>query len=385
MTVVRTSKDIADTERTPAATPESTLEEATATSVAAGHEVSGRHVLMGTRDPQDLATLPANVLSSSGAIATNGSKPSAPQGIVAPPNTTTSPPRRRGLHAAPGSIDPTETIRPPRVAPVVVREALDEPVPTRTAAATRRRREWIGPLAKLARPVTGGIAVLAVLALVGIAVAALVMGTWEVDAVRSGSMRPGFAIGGVVISERVPVSQLVDGDVIVFNDPYNPSEQIVHRIIKMHVRPDGLYVFETKGDANPAPDLWLLILKGPYAYRVRWSVPLVGYAIVDYENNRGLALLIAGFLLLLVPITSRAQNRKRARAAALAAEPSTEHEPPERPAPLLPPLHPEPLQGVAERAEPPARDPSDLEPRHATPRHATPRHATPRHARPSSW
>jgi hypothetical protein len=63
-------------------------------------------------------------------------------------------------------------------------------------------------------------------------------------------MRPGFAVGGVVISERVPVSQLMVRDVIAFRRPDKPSEQMVHRIIKRAKGGSGQFLINTQGDAN---------------------------------------------------------------------------------------------------------------------------------------
>jgi signal peptidase I len=93
-------------------------------------------------------------------------------------------------------------------------------------------------------------------------------------------MRPGFAVGGVVISERVPVSQLMVRDVIVFRRPDKPSEQMVHRIIKLAKGGSGQFLINTQGDANTVRDPWTLTILGKHAYRVRWSLPLIGYAAV---------------------------------------------------------------------------------------------------------
>jgi len=129
-----------------------------------------------------------------------------------------------------------------------------------------------------------------------VAAVSLVQGTWQMNPVVSGSMRPGFAVGGVVISERIPVNQLVLRDVIVFKDPENPADLIVHRIVHMTVNKSGQTFIKTRGDANNTEDPWTFTIQGKYAYVVRWSVPLLGYAAVAYQNHRGLVLLGAGIL-----------------------------------------------------------------------------------------
>jgi hypothetical protein len=60
-----------------------------------------------------------------------------------------------------------------------------------------------------------------------------------VSPIPSGGMRPGPAVGGVVISRRVPVDSLAVRDVIVSADLYKPSEQVVHRIVHIAVGEPG--------------------------------------------------------------------------------------------------------------------------------------------------
>lgn len=157
-----------------------------------------------------------------------------------------------------------------------------------------------------------GLLVLAgVLACIGIGVFALVQGTWAINPVLSGSMRPGFAVGSVVISQQVPVDQLALRDVIVFQDPLTPSEQIVHRIVGMSIAHDGVRTFVTQGDANATHDPWRLQIRGATVYRVRWSIPLLGYVAIAYENHRGIALIIAGALLVLAAIPTVARRRRK--------------------------------------------------------------------------
>jgi signal peptidase I len=145
--------------------------------------------------------------------------------------------------------------------------------------------------------------VLAIIGAAGIGAWALVQGTWAVNPVLSGSMRPGFTVGGVVISQRVPVSELAVRDVIVFHNPNKPSEEMVHRIVQMTKGSDGQLLIKTQGDANPVRDPWTLTIRGKSVYKVRWSLPLLGYVAVTYQNHRGIASLVAGFVLILVALS----------------------------------------------------------------------------------
>lgn len=183
----------------------------------------------------------------------------------------------------------------------------------RAATSGRPRAPWtLERAGSTARNVVAYVVVLAVLAAMGIAAIALVQGTWAVNPVLTGSMRPGLAVGGVVISERVPVNQLAVRDVIVFQSPFDRSEQVVHRIVAITVGKEGQRFIKTQGDANRARDPWTLTILGGYVYRVRWSLPLLGYVAVAYENHRGIALILAGVVLLALAIPAAARTRRRA-------------------------------------------------------------------------
>jgi signal peptidase I len=158
--------------------------------------------------------------------------------------------------------------------------------------------------ARWIRTIVASVVVLIVLGAAGLAAVPLIQGTWQVNPVVSGSMRPGFAVGGVVISERIPVDQLALRDVMVFRDPNNPANLMVHRIVQLTKNKSGELVIKTQGDANDVEDPWTLTISGKYAYVVRWSLPLLGYAAVAYQNHRGLVLLGAGILLILIAATT---------------------------------------------------------------------------------
>jgi signal peptidase len=135
-------------------------------------------------------------------------------------------------------------------------------------------------------------------------------GNWQLTPVLSGSMRPGLSVGGVAISERVPLTKLADRDVIVFQDPIIPTEEVVHRIVELR-KTGSSFLINTQGDANNVRDPWTMTIKGKDAYEVRWSVPLVGYAAVWFQNDRGLLLSGAGVVLCVIAGSVALGTRKR--------------------------------------------------------------------------
>lgn len=94
-------------------------------------------------------------------------------------------------------------------------------------------------------------------------------------AVMSGSMEPTIHVGSLVVLGPVYSSDLKVGDVITFDPPGYGSELVTHRIISITQGPDGP-VFQTKGDANGAPDAWQ-IQEGGRGYRVLFSIPYLGW------------------------------------------------------------------------------------------------------------
>ncbi len=161
--------------------------------------------------------------------------------------------------------------------------------------------------------VVASVLVLAILVAAGFAAIALVRGTWMLTPVLSGSMRPGLAVGGVAISERVPVDDLAVRDVIVFRRPDDPSEQVVHRIVRIRKSSTGQLLINTQGDANTVRDPWTLTIQGNETYRVRWSIPLLGYVAIAFQNHRGIALLVAGVVLLVIAASMLFSPRRRER------------------------------------------------------------------------
>ncbi len=245
-----------------------------------------------------------------------GGTPQAPQNNNGVPDDSGSMVTGSGAPAAPeGSTPPVQEDTPAMAGDLLV--VADKGTP-RTAARPRSK-----PLSveRAIRTVIAYVLVLAILGAAGIAAFALVQGTWMVTPVLSGSMRPGLSVGGVVISQRVPIDSLHVRDVIVFRDPFKLSEQIVHRIVKIAKGPGGKLLFNTQGDANTVRDPWTLSIAGDSIYRARWSVPLVGYVAIAYQIHRGFFLLGAGIVLILIALatfleTRQGRQRRHARGAA---------------------------------------------------------------------
>lgn len=138
-----------------------------------------------------------------------------------------------------------------------------------------------------------------VLAMSGYQVAS---GRWHATPVLSGSMRPGLQPGDVVITQRVPITDLQVRDVVVFHPPNEGDRLTVHRIVKLTAN-GGTTAITTWGDANPIADPVVSSLSGTTAYRVVRVVPLVGYPAVWLQNgSRGMLAIGLGVILLIAAV-----------------------------------------------------------------------------------
>ena len=182
-----------------------------------------------------------------------------------------------------------------------------EPAVRRRRGLRRRR-----PATVAGRVRTGiwSLLVVVVLAAAGFAVFSVLSGAWTVTPILSGSMRPGLPVGGVAVSERVPVSSLAVREVIIFQSPLNPDVTVVHRIIQLNFNSSGQAVVKTKGDANPVADPWTATLHGKDVYVVQFTLPLLGYPAV--ETNHGVDLIVGGVIILLVVVGTVLTRERRA-------------------------------------------------------------------------
>ena len=128
-------------------------------------------------------------------------------------------------------------------------------------------------------------------------------GAYQVRTVLTGSMRPTMPEGSVVMITPIPPAALRVQDVITYRIPVEDRRIVTHRIVEI-VETGAEPVVRTQGDANDTADLWVARLKGGQAWRVRLSVPKVGYALAALRQPaaRRLTVLAAPALLALVSL-----------------------------------------------------------------------------------
>jgi signal peptidase len=104
-------------------------------------------------------------------------------------------------------------------------------------------------------------------------------GWYRIQTVLSGSMRPAFAPGDLIVVTPEPVREVRAGQVITYKIPIGDQHVQTHRIVKV-VHGGEHPVVQTKGDANDSIDPWKARLEGTTAWRVRLVAPKLGLLIV---------------------------------------------------------------------------------------------------------
>jgi signal peptidase len=155
-------------------------------------------------------------------------------------------------------------------------------------------------------------------------------GAWRLLAVLSGSMEPTLHTGSLVVVK--PADHYKVGDIITFQQASTDTSTngtITHRIVNTQ-KVNGTDVFQTKGDANNAPDA-LPVSPGNIVGKERVTIPYLGYILEFLHNPIGLIVLVIIPSTLIIgeelrKIRQEVAKMKEAKAAQKAAA-STEPEP----------------------------------------------------------
>ncbi len=139
-------------------------------------------------------------------------------------------------------------------------------------------------------------------------------------AVASGSMEPVLYQGDLIVIEGVPNGADIQvgnknsdhpGDIIVFPEPGDPDDLIVHRAIKKIDHGDGTYSFETRGDNNPAPDWWEVQEESIVGRYTGIKVPLLGHIALFFNPLERKVAFVALWIVVLVILEVVPLVRKR--------------------------------------------------------------------------
>jgi signal peptidase I len=180
-------------------------------------------------------------------------------------------------------------------------------------------------IARLARATTAMIRRIAVTLAVVVCVVGLgsVLGVslanrggYQVLGMKTGSMRPTIDPGDLVIAEAVRPTDIRNGDVITFRAPLGSHAPYTHRVVRTTYGSDGPQ-FQTKGDANAAPDAWTVQYEAE-GWRVVHVLRHAGRLLAFEQSTPGRRLLAASVFVVTVALLWPvfAGHRRAAEAAA---------------------------------------------------------------------
>jgi signal peptidase len=186
-------------------------------------------------------------------------------------------------------------------------------VPQITITEVPGRGGSLAAPARIATWLVMAVITVAVLGLLAVTLGPRVF-SYQALVVRSGSMAPTIPTGSIVFYSKIAANKVKVGDVIVFNRPDDPSERVTHRVVKIGTASTGRY-FETKGDANGAPDDWRVPAVGT-GWKAGFHVPVAGYILYDLQSTaaRLLLLVVPALLLGLITLGELLRDRKRREA-----------------------------------------------------------------------
>jgi signal peptidase I len=133
-------------------------------------------------------------------------------------------------------------------------------------------------------------------------------------AVLTGSMRPAMPPGTLVVVRPVDPADIDVGSVITFQPREDDPTVVTHRVIGQGFDASGDLAFQTRGDANDAPDAGMV---RPYQIvGERWYfVPYLGYvtdSLTGHQRQLGIYLAVGALLLYaLVMFAGATRDRMR--------------------------------------------------------------------------
>lgn len=136
------------------------------------------------------------------------------------------------------------------------------------------------------------------------------------DVVQGSSMNPTIEEDDAVYVTQADPKNLSVGDIVIFDDPEDYHQSIVHRIVDF-VEEDGTVYAVTKGDANTVVDPFLLPVNSVDG-KVGMILPKIGLFLSYLRSYPGfIACVICPLCLLVLYLLAKYHLEKRERARSL--------------------------------------------------------------------
>lgn len=113
---------------------------------------------------------------------------------------------------------------------------------------------------------------------------------YQIYVVLSGSMNPTFDTGSVIAIKPVNPEEVVEGNIITFQEPGEQKRIVTHRVLEVRKDKSGSS-FITKGDANNVADIKPVPGENIIGKVSLW-IPYAGYLMEFVKTKKGLLLLL---------------------------------------------------------------------------------------------
>ncbi|PQZ94906.1 signal peptidase I [Arthrobacter sp. MYb227] len=165
-----------------------------------------------------------------------------------------------------------------------------------TRAQLRREREKTSALWWIAQT-SSWLALFIVVSLLAVMIGIPRLGGATAYTVLTGSMRPGFPPGTLMVVKPVDPNEIRPGDVVTYQLKPGEPTVVTHRVVGVGKTAGGEQRFTLRGDANNANDP--LILPEQIRGSLWYSVPILGFlnSAISGEQRTWLTWLAVGGLL----------------------------------------------------------------------------------------
>jgi signal peptidase I len=130
----------------------------------------------------------------------------------------------------------------------------------------------------------GNLGLLVAVTAIATLVVGPVLGFYRTVTVLTGSMRPTFNPGDMIVVSPEPMARLRVGDVITFRIPIDGKPVETHRVVSI-THAGSQPIVQTKGDANNTIDPWHAELHGNTVWRLRLRIPGAGYPLLALRSR----------------------------------------------------------------------------------------------------
>jgi signal peptidase len=105
-------------------------------------------------------------------------------------------------------------------------------------------------------------------------------GAYRTVTMLTGSMRPTYPVGTILIDTPTATADLRPGQVLTYQIPIDDHRVVSHRILTVVHPSAGVTLVQTKGDANNGPDPWKARITDRTVWTVRGRVPALGSVLL---------------------------------------------------------------------------------------------------------